>query len=564
MEFSAPIAPCRTDRSASPSSAQQRLERAAVAEPCQRGGRGGQQLAIVVFQQRNQRRHRARVADSPEGDDRGAAGVDVVTLQLTDQALDHRGAETDDGFEQLVLDARRPQHVRQRAFDGVAAQPAEHQHERSKRRAGRLSGRLDQAARSCGRDRRAHQRLDVRGAAAEHLGIPPMDAGQGVHHARGRGVRHVEHRNDRRDRILVSDLPQQLCCLIAHQFVAEERKDARRHRGAADARQRVERRKGKEEIVRLSNRRQRFDRGRRPEGAERLDRMEADVDILVVECREQSVHRLRTWLRAERERDLNPEIGVRMPHQVDQRRGEVDAGHGQQLECAAQDAEIAVPLPQRGDERIHQRWIPPSGHRLHRRTPYLPIVVGHRGGDRAEALDRIECRQPFDRAPPSRGAGVAQFTGELMLDLEALGDILDGDDEALHPAVVDQGRQGRALPHVVVARRGRGRLGRDQILVKGGREDARRAGHEGVLKDAQQPARLEIRHHIGERPADRLLARNAGHRRQRGIPTGHDQPIVSREDTDATPRTIGSARLGRVPILVHPRPFDLLRLPLVG
>ncbi len=107
IEFSAPIAPCRTETSASPirrssaSKARPSPSRASAAVD------GDQQLAIVFVQQRDQRCHRARVADPARARRPRRAGSRASSLsQLIDQPIDHRRAEPDDRLEQLVLRRR--------------------------------------------------------------------------------------------------------------------------------------------------------------------------------------------------------------------------------------------------------------------------------------------------------------------------------------------------------------------------------------------------------------------------------------------------------------------------
>ena len=115
----------------------------------QRRGDSDQQIAIVFRQQANQRFNRARVADPAQRHDRGPPGLGVFADQLFDQPIDHRRPEPDDGLEQLLLRAGRAEQQRQRAPRLGAAHPAEHDHELPQGRPGGPSGRVDQTLHPC-------------------------------------------------------------------------------------------------------------------------------------------------------------------------------------------------------------------------------------------------------------------------------------------------------------------------------------------------------------------------------------------------------------------------------
>ena len=82
--------------------------------------------------------------------------------------------------------------------------------------------------------------------------------------AGGRRLRTIERRDQRRDRVFVAKLPERFGRLGADEVVAQQRHEARRDRGIADPRQRVERGKRQEEVARLGDRRQPLDRGGGP------------------------------------------------------------------------------------------------------------------------------------------------------------------------------------------------------------------------------------------------------------------------------------------------------------
>ena len=159
---------------------------------------------------------------------------------------------------------------------------------------------------------------------------------------------------------------------------------------------------------------------------------------------------------------------------------------------------------QRRHQRVDEPRIAPAGERLDRRPPHLPVVVGHRRRQRAEALDRAQRRQPVDRAQPRPGVFVAQIGGQLMLEIEALGDVLDGDRETRGASAFDQRRDRDALLHPVVARRRDARRRGDEVLVEGRSQHRRRPGDQRLSDQTEQPARVEIGHDGGKRPVDRV------------------------------------------------------------
>ena len=183
--------------------------------------------------------------------------------------------------------------------------------------------------------------------------------------------------------------------------------------GIVDARQRVERGEGEKEVARLGDRGQPLHRRRGRELAERLDGVEPHVGVRIIQRREQRVGRFGMGLRPERQRRLNPQIDVGIAQQIHQRRRHVDAGHRQQLEGAAEHAEIAMAVAQRRDQRVDQRRIAAGGERLHGRPPHLPVVVRHRLAQRSDAVepDSIDARCSMARTRAS-GLACAELVGE--------------------------------------------------------------------------------------------------------------------------------------------------------
>ena len=338
----------------------------------------------------------------------------------------------------------------QRAFDGGAPQPAEDQNEMAERGARRAGRRVDQACRGRRGDRAPDEIFDLC-PAAEHLAVPAMDRGQRVDDARRRGVGSIERCHERRDGVLVADLSERFGGLIADQLVLEQRHDAGRHRGIVDSCERVERRKREKEVARLGDGGQRLHGRGRGDLAQRLDRVEPHVGVRIVERGEQRRFRVRAGLHPERQRGLNPQVCVGVAQQVHERRRHVDAGHRQQLERAAEDAEIAVAVAQRRDQRADQRRIVAAGQRLHGGPPHLPVVVAHGVVQRPDAVDRFDRGEMFDGAHPRVGAGAAKLLGERVLAIEPLGDVFDRDDQAHDVVALPERADRHALLHPVEA-----------------------------------------------------------------------------------------------------------------
>ena len=100
----------------------------------------------------------------------------------------------------------------------------------------------------------------------------------------------------------------------------------------ADPHQRLDRRKGQEEVTRGRDR-PRADRSprRAPCLPMRFDRVKPHIDVRIVERGDQRVDRFAAALRAEGQRRLDTQIGIGVAHQRHQRVGDVDAGQRQQL-----------------------------------------------------------------------------------------------------------------------------------------------------------------------------------------------------------------------------------------
>ena len=168
------------------------------------------------------------------------------------------------------------------------------------------------------------------------------------------------------------------------------------------------------------------------EPAERLDRVEADVDVRIVERGEQRVDRRRrrccvpsasaAWIRRSASGWLQ---------QIDQRGRHVDAGQRQQLQRAAQHAEIAVPVAQRrrpARRRAPDRAVPASACTAARRTCQSSSPIAAGSGPRPSTGSAPRSRS----IARSRAAGspLRSALGELMLALEPRGHVLDGHDQA--------------------------------------------------------------------------------------------------------------------------------------
>ncbi len=123
---------------------------------------------------------------------------------------------------------------------------------------------------------------------------------------------------------------------------------------------------------------------------ERFDRVEPDVRVGILERLDERGARGRMPLFAEGQRRLDAQVGIGIPQQLGERDGDVDVGHRQQLERAAEDVEVVMLVAQRRDERGEQvaRGVP--GQPLDRGAPDLPAVVAERVGERLRRVQRVD------------------------------------------------------------------------------------------------------------------------------------------------------------------------------
>src|SRR6187402_554641 len=126
-----------------------------------------------------------------------------------------------------------------------------------------------------------------------------LDARQRLDHGADRrcGLRECIHK--RSNGILIADVAKRLRRGRAQHWVAEERGDFRRNDRIVDADERLDRRKREIEIARLCDCGELVYRWGGRELAERLDCVETDIWIRVVERAKQRIRRLGMALRAE-------------------------------------------------------------------------------------------------------------------------------------------------------------------------------------------------------------------------------------------------------------------------
>ncbi len=103
--------------------------------------------------------------------------------------------------------------------------------------------------------------------------------------------------------------------------------------------------------------------------------MKADVGVRIVQRVEQRSNGGRMMLLPERECRLDPQVHVSRLQQLGQRRGEIDVGHRQQLQRAAQDAKAPVLAAKRGQHRPQQLLIGAGRQPVDRRPAHAPVFA---------------------------------------------------------------------------------------------------------------------------------------------------------------------------------------------
>ena len=140
----------------------------------------------------------------------------------------------------------------------------------------------------------------------------------------------------------------------------------------------------------------------------------------------------------EGERRLQTEIGIGIGEQADERARQVDAGQRQELQRAAQQAEIVMPVAQPSRSRRRGRRRAATLSAAHGGAADLPVFVAERGAERADTIRRLEPRQPLDCAPAAPPDRPWRSSRASALPLEARRDVLDGDDQADRALLVAQ------------------------------------------------------------------------------------------------------------------------------
>ena len=189
----------------------------------------------------------------------------------------------------------------------------------------------------------------------------------------------------------------------------------------------------------VGDRDQPIDRRRVPVAADGFDRMKPHVDVRIVERRDQRLDSLGPALRAKRQCRLDAKIGIVISHQRHERVGDVDAGQRQQLQRAAQHAEIAMSVAQRRYDRVHERRVAPAGRALERprrgpasrrRASALPIGPTPSVGSKVASC--------ADRDDAFRRGALAQLARDAALGLEPRRHVLDCHHQAHRSVVIAQ------------------------------------------------------------------------------------------------------------------------------
>ena len=235
-------------------------------------------------------------------------------------------------------------------------------------------------------------------------------------------------------------------------------------------------------------------RGGGSQPAQRLDGVEPHVGIGIVERLEERRHRRGVLLIAEREGGLDAQVGVAVLQQRRQRAGDVEVGQRQQFERAAQDAEVAMLVAQRVDQRRQETRVGNARQPVHRRP-------GGRASRRRRAAGARPCPHRSSSSAGQRlggaltdlGIGARQRLGDIALGLEPCRDVLDRDHGADDALVLAQRADRDALLHLREIARRRPRRAGDQVVMKGRGQHLDGAGGEHLLEVAQQAARRRDR-----------------------------------------------------------------------
>ena len=185
--------------------------------------------------------------------------------------------------------------------------------------------------------------------------IPFVEAGQRIGHHLGRRVRLVQQLQQREHDELVAQPAERLRHRRAQQLVVEQGHQPWGDARIPQPRQRLDRRKRQEEIAALGDLRQPLHRVAGMERPERFDGMKPDVDVGIVECADQRRHGAAVTAFAEDQGGLDPQVDVVAGQAADERIDHIDVGHRQQIQHAAEDAEVAMLLAQRTHQRVHDR-----------------------------------------------------------------------------------------------------------------------------------------------------------------------------------------------------------------
>ena len=330
----------------------QRFERGGIGNPGERARRGHLHLGVVV-ETTEQRGGRAAVGDTAERGDRGEPCRAIVGIDLLDQQRHDAPAMPCQRLDRQSTRVGVAEQTGQGPIHLWRVQPPQHGDDRRQQRGRGRSERPQQVANPGVGDVRADD-VFYPGAGA----VLPFRTLVDRRERRGdrRGVfRHVVERSHQGgDDVVFAERAERVDDRRPQGRIGQQRDQARGDAGIVDPCQRVDRGERQEEVPRLDDVEERLHRGGGSQPAQRLDGVEPHVGIGIAERLEERRHRRGVLLIAEREGGLDAQVGVAVLQQRRHRAGDVEVGQRQQFERAAQDAEVAMLVAQRVDQRRHE------------------------------------------------------------------------------------------------------------------------------------------------------------------------------------------------------------------
>ena len=228
--------------------------------------------------------------------------------ELRDQDVEHRAAEAHQRLDHVMLHGGLTEQARQLRGDGGQLSPADTSNAaRSSEPAPARTNARMVCADSSVSDRLARSSMRPPAPAVSSyrawIAASALTSDPQVR-------RLIEASDEWRHRILIAERTERIGGRIVERRVGQSRHDPFCHRRIANLDERLDRRKRQEEVAGLGEPRQCIHRRAGAKLSQRLDRMEADVAIGIVERSQQGVDDLRAGLQAECKRRLNPQVGL--------------------------------------------------------------------------------------------------------------------------------------------------------------------------------------------------------------------------------------------------------------